>query len=259
MGLPWTLPTIAWYDPPVHVVVAAAATSCEEPGSTMPADARLTITYPDGGRVVLDDNDLLWSGRMIMGEGGANSPEEAAAILWTLIQRKWWGTGMPTPNPRAFAGYRSWTSYIQSFSQPINPIWADPSSAVCRANPSQCTASAIAHRARMAALSWSDLSPTVQDTLAAFAAGQLGNPVPGVVDFRAKDATARAIIANDPLRDASAVAGGLQNAYLYSRGGKSAEWGGAGIAFDSGLDPTAALVAALIPGGRRFLAGVLGS
>lgn len=254
MCLPtWTTPPVDWYE--TSAWIASADCAAEEP-DPVPTDVQLVITYPDGGRTVLDSQDLLWSGRMIMGEGGANSPEEAAAILWTLVQRKWWGTGMPTPNPHAFAGYRSWTTYIQSFSQPINPIWLDPTSHVCQVNPSACTPGVIAHRQRMSALGWDDLTPTVQNALAAFAAGTLVNPVPGVVDFRANDGTARAIIAADPLRDAQA---GLQNVYLYARGGKSRDWGGAGISFDSGLDPTAAVVASLIPGGRRFLAGVLGT
>lgn len=222
----------------------------------MPGDPQLVITYPDGSRTVLDQDDVLWTGRMVMGEGGANSEEEAAAIIWTLIQRKWWGTGMPRPNPRAFAGYRTWTSYIQSFSQPINPIWLDPTSAVCRAHPMNCGAGVIAHRQRMSSLRWDDLTPTVQGVLGQFVAGTLPNPVPGVVDFRANDGTAAAIIADDPSRDAHA---GLQNVYLYSRSGKSRDWAGGGISFDAGLDQTAAVIASLFPGGRRFLAGVLGS
>jgi hypothetical protein len=222
----------------------------------MPGEVRVVIVYPDGSRTPLDDDDLLETGRMIMGEGGAESPDEAAAIIWTLIQRKWWGTGMPTPNPSRFGGL-TWTSHIRAFSQPINPIWRDPNSASCRDHPTQCSAETIAHRQRMAALTWQDMTPVVINAVQLLADGQLPNNVPGVVDFRAKDAAARGIIAADARRDASDIAGSLANAYFYSRQGTSKAWAARGIAFTGGLDLTTGILASLFPGGRAFISGAL--
>jgi len=227
-------------------------------------DSFATIVYPDGSRVALTANDLLWTARMVRGEGGANvTSEEAAAIIWTLIQRRWWGTGMPTANPRAFAGYRTWTSFIQTFSQPINPIWRrDGSRCAGRPQTGDCATAKLALRDRYASMPWTDpaLTEVIRTAVELLARGSLQNNVPGVVDFRANDGQAAAILASDPARSAAAVTSGMQNVYFYSRTGSSRVWAGSGIYLEPPIpaDSVTMTFASLVPGADRYIAALTG-
>jgi hypothetical protein len=50
-----------------------------------------TLVLPSGERVPLTATDLLWTARMLDGEGGESegNADERGALLWTLAQRRY--------------------------------------------------------------------------------------------------------------------------------------------------------------------------
>ena len=149
------------------------------------------IRYPNGD-VPLDDEDRLWTARMLDGEG-AHTEAEAALVIWTLIQRRYWGVGMERANPGAFAGYRSWARFIRTFSQPINPEWYQGGSK-CGPGGREvgtrgCAEERLARRAELARTPFERLDALAQKVANDFAAGRLARPAGavGVIDFRARD------------------------------------------------------------------------
>lgn len=75
------------------------------------------------------------------GEAGGNlSQTEAAAVAWALMYRfhlvdaRWSQEGWP------------FALFIQKFSQPVNPDWADPDSSKCQKYPNLCTPELISKR-----------------------------------------------------------------------------------------------------------------
>lgn len=66
---------------------------------------------------IFTDSDVEWLARSLHGEGGANvTAEKASALCWSMFNRF-------MLNPKHF-GAKSFTSFLRSFSQPINPKWA---------------------------------------------------------------------------------------------------------------------------------------
>jgi len=121
----------------------------------------------------LTDEDKLWAARMLQFEGG-----NPAATIWTMTQAY--------AKPGIHSHYPTFTAFIRSYSQPINPIWAlggsrcptpsdDPSS--------PCYRSRLATRARAAAMPFNGASQRVQNTVNLWFAGKLPNPVPRAVEF----------------------------------------------------------------------------
>lgn len=211
-------------------------------------DAWVEIRYPNGTTVPFTAADKLWTARMVYGEGG-DTPAEASAIIWTLVQRKYWGTGMETRNPRAFAGY-SWRDFIRTFSQPINPLWYR-GGVKCRPGGPEvgtrgCDEVRLRRRDVLRTMRWEDIPAVAREATEAFIAGTLPNNAPGVIDFAAGDTR------NDKPRAPL----GLDNVYFYSRGATSREWGGAGISIStaggtgSGIG---GLLLSLVPGGSGAL------
>jgi len=122
---------------------------------------------------ILTDEDKLWAARMSQFEGG-----NPAATLWTMTQAY--------ARAPIHARYPSFTKFIQSYSQPINPIWALGGSRCPTASSdpsSPCYSARIANRARAASMPFSGASAAVQAAVNAWMAGTLPNPVPKAVDF----------------------------------------------------------------------------
>lgn len=152
-------------------------------------DLHARIRLPDRRwSVELRPIDFLWTGRMLEGETAGHSEREVAAVLWTLVNRYFWGEGGDhkiRPTPRR----TSWRNFIQAFSQPINPIWSRGGARCTPGKPNysadNCTEAHLARRAMIQARSWTELPPVVRDYLARFARGETQHPpeVVGAVDF----------------------------------------------------------------------------
>jgi len=130
---------------------------------------------PTGATYTLTDDDLLWLGRAIYGEAGTKA-RGGAAVAWALAQN-FLLVGRRPPRVATF------TALIRSYCQPVNPIWADPNGAKCRAHPDACTPAKIARRAQMANMPWNSIPASVRDIVTRFAAGTLPNEVLGLVDW----------------------------------------------------------------------------
>lgn len=176
------------------------------------------IRYPNGD-VPLDAEDRLWTARMLDGEG-AHTEAEAALVIWTLIQRRYWGVGMERANPGAFAGYRSWARFIRTFSQPINPEWYRGGSK-CGPGGGEvgtrgCAEERLVRRAELARTPFERLDALAQKVAGDFVAGRMVQPAGavGVIDFRARDnVRVDRPLATFPFPTA--------NRYFYSVGGTS--------------------------------------
>lgn len=127
----------------------------------------------------LTNADLLTVGKMLEGEGAADCALHAATVIWTVLQRQAYLRQEDLPTK----------TFLEAFSQPINPIWARGGSACAPNAPERnrpyCTPSHYARRERIAQLTWDTLSPRTRAYVSAWAAGELPNPVPGVIDFAA--------------------------------------------------------------------------
>jgi hypothetical protein len=118
----------------------------------------------------LTDDDKLWLGRAIFGEGWATA-EERAAISWALMYRF-----MLRP---ADKNTKSFTSLIRGFSQPVNPKWQDDGEICSDPKPYQesgCTPAKDARRDKILAMSWDDLPKAIREDVTKFAEGQLFPP-----------------------------------------------------------------------------------
>lgn len=214
-------------------------------------DDRMEIRYPDGTAVRFNEEDLLWTAKLVQGEG-ARTEEEAAAIVWTLVQRRYWGTGMARPNPRAFAGYRSWHTYVQTFSQALNPKWLRTGE-FCRpggahAATGYCSTERLRRRDVLARATWDQLDPMPRAVALAFVEGKVPNVAPGVVDFRAGDD----VVVRMPV---ATLAFPTRNRFFYSHGSTSRAWGGAGIRVETGaVTSFEDVILGLLPGGRDLYA-----
>lgn len=178
------------------------------------------IRYPNKD-LRLTETDRIWTARMVDAEGGGTEAE-AALLLWTMIQRKYWGVGPYTVNnpvPRAFGG-DSWTEFIRKFSQPINPAWYRDGR-MCRpggrwAGTEGCAENRLARRERLARTSIRGLKPLARRMADLFMAGQVPRPPSaiGVINFRARDeADVAAPLATFPFRTG--------NRYFYNLTGVS--------------------------------------
>lgn len=213
-----------------------------------------TLVLPSGELVPLTVSDVLWTARMLDGEvsEGEGRVDERAAVLWTMAQRRYWGTADGThPTPSALAGQR-WTSTLEAFSQPINPRWA-AGGEFCGpggrfVGTSSCSAEALARRARVTAKRWDQLTEASRSVALAFAAGSLPNPIPGAINW-----AARSVSSSLPR---VATPDSFNNAFYYSQGEASRTWGGAGMYVDPVTEQT--FVATLLPGAQGLIDRILG-
>ena len=121
----------------------------------------------------ITNEDKLWAARMAQFEGG-----NPAATLWTMTQAY--------SKPAIHTRWPTFTAFIQSYSQPINPIWALGGSRCPSASSdpsSPCYSSRLAARQRAASMPFSAADADVQSAVNRWFAGTLPNPVPKAVEF----------------------------------------------------------------------------
>lgn len=152
-----------------------------------PAPSRLGTIVAGDYRYPLTADDVLWLGRTLACESGGRR-DVMAGVAWTYASL------MTTTERSSLSGL------IQSHSQPLNPIWRRDGSK-CRAPDGEwynrchsttsgrqicpCNEAALERRERCATLRWDQLAESVRETVTAFVAGTLPNPVPRSVDFAA--------------------------------------------------------------------------
>lgn len=153
-----------------------------------PAPSRLGTIVAGDYRYALTAEDVLWLGRSLACEAGGNR-EAMEGIVWTYAAR-------------LVASFQSKTMVwlVQNHSQPLNPVWRRDGNR-CRAPDGEwynrcqtttdgrrlcpCNETALARRERCQTLRWEQLAASVRETITAFVAGVLPNPVPRSVDFAA--------------------------------------------------------------------------
>ena len=150
-----------------------------EPNRRQPYAA---IQFRDGTRYQLTPEDVLWTARAVVYEGG-----EPADVLWTLAQRF-------VMQRRTYPTY---TAFVRAFSQPVNPAWARDGEFCRPGGPyrktAYCEESKLARRDEAIHATWTDLAAkdagAVEDTLL-WANAALPNPLPRATNFAAPDEAA---------------------------------------------------------------------
>jgi hypothetical protein len=139
------------------------------------------LVAKDGWTYQFTPTDLLWMTRMAAFEGG-NDPAE---VLWTMAQ--------------AFSLHRrgTFTSFIQSYSQPINPKWLRSGSCCCgtgggtcprtpRCAEPECSAEVDARRRYIQSVTMGELArtrPRAVERTVAWVTARVPNKVPKAVEF----------------------------------------------------------------------------
>jgi len=141
------------------------------------------IVGPQGLRYTITSTDKLWLGRALIGEAGESpSRRHSAAIIWALTQN----FALIPSSQGGIPRFQTFTGLVRTYCQPVNPSWAVPGEGKCLQIPTACTPERIARRARIRSLSWASLG-SVHGVIDAFVAGSLENPVPGLVDWTARE------------------------------------------------------------------------
>lgn len=131
------------------------------------------------------EEDLVWMARSIVCESKA----DRAYIAWCYAQRFVMMRGT----------FSTLTGMIRAFSQPVNPAWM-AGGTYCgpggryASSEQYCGPSHLAARVRCSSTPWSSIAPEVRSYLLSWAACEEPNVAPKVVDFRARDSLAQAII-----------------------------------------------------------------
>lgn len=128
-----------------------------------------------GRRWSFHDDDKIWMGRMILGECGEDAIG-GDAVLWSVASR--WVT-KPVFQDKTF------TQVIRAFSQPVNPLWADPNSGRCLERPAACSDAAIRRRQAITNTSWAALPSNIRQLVQDFVGGRTRNPISGYNNFAA--------------------------------------------------------------------------
>jgi len=134
-----------------------------------------TIRFRDGTGYQLTANDVLWTARAVVFEGG-----DPADVLWTMAQRF----------VMLRREYPTYAGFVQAFSQPVNPLWARDG-AYCRprgkyARTAYCVESKLLRRDEARYASWADLMarrPEAVEATLRWANAELPNPVPRATNF----------------------------------------------------------------------------
>lgn len=138
------------------------------------------LRFRDGSSYQLTTNDVLWTARAVVYEGGR--PED---VLWTLAQRF-------VMLRREFPTF---ASFVQNFSQPVNPAWARAGE-FCRGkyrHTAYCSEDKLLRRDAARHASWADLTakdPEAVQTTLLWANAELPNPIPRATNFAAPDEAA---------------------------------------------------------------------
>lgn len=117
-------------------------------------------------------NDLEWLAKSLYME--SKTREGRIACAYCMIQRF-----MRWPGKR----WNRWAEFLRAFSTPINPIWADPTTAKCMQYPENCTPSMVSRRKKIQEWTWLDIPTDVRNLTLEWASGQLNNHVPNAVNF----------------------------------------------------------------------------
>jgi hypothetical protein len=144
-----------------------------------------TIYFPGEQPYVITDEDKLWMARMIFGEvnrdpaawSRADVQRGGGAVLWAMANHY-----ITVGQKRQL--YLTLASFLQGYSQPINPRWVDPNGEKCRQSPTMCTANRINFRRNLRAKTWGEFPVALQNLVLSFTAGQLPNPIGTRTDFR---------------------------------------------------------------------------
>lgn len=134
-----------------------------------------TLAFKDGTRYRLTDEDMIWTARAVVYEGGP-----ADVTLWTLVQRF----------SQLRGTYSSFAGFVQAFSQPVNPAWSR-TGRFCRpggayANGPYCSEAKLQRRQAASTSDWYDLEqldPAAVQTTIDWGLGLVPNPVPGATNF----------------------------------------------------------------------------
>lgn len=142
--------------------------------------------FPGEAPYQITQDDMLWLARSIWGEV-SRTPSEwdqsdvqqgASAVLWAYANHY-----MTVGQKRQL--YPTLGSFVQAYSQPINPRWIDPNSGRCPSSPEMCTPDRIAFRRALRAKPWTDFPIALTNLVQRFVAGQVSNPIGTRTDFRA--------------------------------------------------------------------------
>lgn len=145
--------------------------------ATGPTGYSFTITQ--------QDKELLAQalvGEVAEGASRWNDPEVqrgGAAVLWALLQLHMLWKSRTGTIPRM----SSFQALIRSYAQPVNPEWSVPEQGRCVDHPEKCTPRIIARRQRIQSYTWNTVPAQVRDLINRWTAGQVPNPVPGMVDY----------------------------------------------------------------------------
>jgi hypothetical protein len=141
------------------------------------------IEGPGGFRYELTDDDLLWLARAVWGEAGDRNERGGAAVAWAMVQYHALVIGRNGQRP----AFSTLTALLRSYCQPINPRWASMDASGCRERPGDCSVGALDRRRQITNASWSSIPSVPRGVVEQLAAGSLANPVPGMVDWAARD------------------------------------------------------------------------
>jgi hypothetical protein len=145
------------------------------------------IRVKDGFRYRITDEDYLWLGRSLDGEG-----PNVAGYTWAYLQKF---AGIRSVRER----YGTLTAFIRSYSQPINPIWMRGGSRCPVAVPgTDCDERLLRRREEKISLHPDQFPLEVKAALAALRAGILPNPVGRATDFATCERVDRDIRENAP-------------------------------------------------------------
>lgn len=169
------------------------------------------LLFSDGTSYQLTGDDVLWTARSAVHEGG-----NTAATLWTLTQRF----------SQVRRIYSTFEDFVTNFSQPINFRWLWEGD-MCHPlfgrhkDTRPCGYDAIRRREWARAASWQDLyakDPEAVEATLAWANGRLSNPVPRATNF-AEPGLSKRYIQRHPGTEIVLIAG---NWYL--RESWAADW-----------------------------------
>ena len=140
----------------------------------------LWATYRWGDRsCALDDIDIMWLAKSLWGECGKGGEfEDMLAVACCMMQRylRW---------KRANVEWGTFSSFVRAFSQPVNPIWVDPSPYRRRKYPKLCTPARLRRRRTICNAPWVDVPRAPKLVAMGFGCGMYASPVPDAVNFGA--------------------------------------------------------------------------
>lgn len=160
----------------VYPVCMATSNSNTNMAPTL-AYARIVSSYGNLD-YQLTPEDVIWAAKMATYEG------DAEEVLWTMTQR----FALTYPGQQ----WGSFTEFIRSFSQPINPDWystgkhCQPGGKGYRSD--YCSEELTGRREALATMTWDEVAaeyPRAVKITLQWAQGNLTNPVPRAVNFAA--------------------------------------------------------------------------